>query len=197
MRQPPEATFPDFPKTERLSRRQRSFGKAIPANTLFGLREFARQPQPLRPKPCYRAGMPDSDEFDGAALDFARLCLLQPESHLTDAWRQVAVRPDGYNTGPEAFADNRSLQCDDIGEVLPIVAYWCRLNTVTLEIHYFDEVYSYRFTQGLPAYHIVETDGSANLCHELLFGASFLAEQMKTVNPPNTTVKWSAFTGEA
>ena len=137
--------------------------------------------------------MTDSEGFDEAALDFAKFCLLQPESHLTDSCRLLAVRPDGYNTGPEAFADNRSLQCDDIGEVLPIVAYWCRLNTVTLEIHYCDEVYSCRFTQGAPVHQIIETDGSANLCHELLFGASFLAKQMKTVNPPIPTMRWSDF----
>jgi hypothetical protein len=130
---------------------------------------------------------------DDAALEFAKVCLLQPESHLTERWREVAIRPDGYNTGPESFSDNRELQYDDIGQVLPLVAYWCRLNTVTLEISYFDEVYSCRFTDGRPAYQIIETDGSANLCHELLYGAAFLAKQMKTVNPPRASMRWSDF----
>jgi len=104
------------------------------------------------------------------------------------------VRPDGYNSGPEAFSDNRFLQYDDIGEVLPLVAYWCRLNTVQLEITYFGESYSCRFTDGDPINQIIETSGSASLCHELLFGASFLARKMKIVNPPNTSMKWSDFT---
>jgi hypothetical protein len=92
-----------------------------------------------------------------------------------------------------SFADNRSLQFDDVGQVLPLVAYWCKLNTVTLEISYFDEVYSCRFTDGRPAYQIIETNGSPNLCHELLFGASYLAKQMKVVNEPHTTMRWSDF----
>jgi hypothetical protein len=141
--------------------------------------------------------MPDSEEFDEAALDFARLCLLQPESHLTDNWREIAVRPDGYNTGPEAFADMQSLQCDDIGQVLTVVAYWCKLNTVTLEIHYADEIYSCQFIEGAPLNQVVETTGSSNLCHELLFGASFLAKQMKAVQAPKASMKWSDFTKRA
>lgn len=134
------------------------------------------------------------DEFDEVALDFARSCLKQSDSYLTESWRHMEVRPDGYNTGPEAFSDNRSLQYDDVGQVLPLVAYWCRLNTVTLEISYFDEVYFCRFTAGKPAREIVETNGSANLCHELLSGASYLAKQMKEVNEPHITLRWSDFT---
>ena len=53
--------------------------------------------------------------------------------------------------------------------------------------------YYCRFTQGRPAYHIIETNGSANLCHELLFGAAFLAKEMKVVNEPHTTMSWDDF----
>ncbi len=78
---------------------------------------------PGRPPLCYRlVAMPQSQEFDEAALDFAKFCLRQPASHLTDSWRNMAGKPDGYNTGPEAFADKDDLQYDDdIGDVLPII----------------------------------------------------------------------------
>ena len=49
-------------------------------------------------------------------------------------------------------------------------------STVELEISYFEGNYSCRFTEGRPPQNIVETDGSADLCHELLFGASYLAK---------------------
>jgi hypothetical protein len=133
------------------------------------------------------------DEFDEAALDFARFCLKQPQSYLSESWRVIEVRPDGYNTGPESFSDNRSLQFDNVGEVLPLLAYWCRLNTIRLEIGYFSEIYSCRFTEGDPVYQIVETTGSANLCHELLAGAAHLARQMKSVEEPHASMRWSDF----
>jgi hypothetical protein len=46
---------------------------------------------------------------------------------------------------------------DDIGDVLPIVAYWCRLNT-----RFADESYVCRLIEGSPVNQIFETDGSAN-----------------------------------
>jgi hypothetical protein len=133
------------------------------------------------------------DEFDEAALDFARFCLKQTESYLGGQWRHMEVRPDGYNSGPESFSDNRSLQFDDIGQVLPIVAYWCSLNTVTLEISYSSGHYSCRFTAGNPLRDIIETNGSANICHELLSGVSYVAKQMKVVNEPHTSMRWNDF----
>jgi hypothetical protein len=133
-----------------------------------------------------------SREFDEAALDFARLCLLQPESTI-DEYREITVKPDGYCSGPEGYTDNQMLQYDDIHQVLSLVAYWCKLNSIKLEIHYFDEVYSCSFIEGDPINQIIETNGSANLCHELLFGASFLAKHMKSVNPPNTSMTWANF----
>jgi hypothetical protein len=56
-----------------------------------------------------------SSAFDEAAADFARLCPLQSESDLTQGHREMAVKPDGYNSGPEAFSDHESLQFDEIG----------------------------------------------------------------------------------
>src|SRR5947199_7494183 len=88
------------------------------------------------------------DELYRAVRDFARYCLNQPESQFRD------------------------LQPDEIGQVLPLVTHWCKRNEVVLEIHYFDEIYSCRFTVGNSLYRMHETEGSTNLCHELLAGAS-------------------------
>ena len=74
-----------------------------------------------------------------------------------------------------------------------MVAYWCRLNAVTLEINYCDEVYTCRLTQGKPAIQVIETTGSANLCCELLIGASLLAKNMRVVNPPYPSMRWRDF----
>jgi hypothetical protein len=54
--------------------------------------------------------------------------------------------------------------------------------------------YQCRFTEhGL----IVETTGSADLCHELLAGAAILAEQMKSVNEPHPSMSRSEFMGNS
>lgn len=101
------------------------------------------------------------DEIYRAARDFARYCLNQPEPQLS------------------------RLHPDDIREVLPLVAHWCRLNEVVLEIHCFDEIYSCRFTDGNSLCRMHETEGSTNLCHQLLAGASNLAKCMSAVHQPH------------
>jgi len=136
-----------------------------------------------------------ADELDRAAIDFARYCLKQPECFIGERAHWLEVRPDGFNTGPESFADCESLDCDDLRLVLPLVAYWCSLNDVLLEIMCASALnYQCRFTEhGL----IVETTGSADLCHELLAGAAILAEQMKSVNEPHPSMSRSEFMGNS
>jgi len=137
--------------------------------------------------------MATADKTGEAALRFARLCLLQPESTLAEDRGSVEVKPDGYNAGPEAFEDRTSLEYDDVGDVIRIVTYWCRLNTVKLDISYFDEVYTCTLTEGSPVYQIVTSDDSSNLCFCLLDSCAFLASKMKQVNPPHASMLMSDF----
>jgi hypothetical protein len=69
------------------------------------------------------------------------------------------------------------------------VAYWCSLNGVLLEIICSSSLqYECRLTEGYGdgqnVVQIIETDGSADLCLELLSGAAYLAKHMKLVNAP-------------
>jgi hypothetical protein len=123
------------------------------------------------------------DELDGAARDFARYCLNQPEPHLSDGWPSTAPKSGDHNTISQVNADSNHQRFDDVREVLSIVTDWCRLNTITLEIHYFDGVYLCRFTDSCSLGRTVETTGSADLCHELLVGASNLAKGLGGNHP--------------
>jgi hypothetical protein len=136
--------------------------------------------------------------LDTAALDFAQYCLKQPDSFIDGASRFMHVRPDGFNTGPEAFADCESLDCEDLRLVLPLVAYWCSLNNVTLEITAFNpSQYQCRFTEHYEEAHsvrqIIETTGSADLCCELLSGAAYLAQKMTSVETARPSRSWAQF----
>ncbi len=136
--------------------------------------------------------MPDA--LDSAALDFARYCLKQPDSFIGERLHELQVRPDGFNNGPESFADCESLDCDDLRLVLPLVAHWCSLNSVLLEIICSSSLhYQCRFTEGEPVSQIAETTGSDDLCLELLSGAAYLAERMKSINEPHPSMSRSEF----
>jgi hypothetical protein len=107
----------------------------------------------------------------------ARNCLKQPESFIDDDSHCLEVRPDGFNTGPESFADCESLNCEELRLVLPLVAYWCSLNDVLLEIMCTSALdYECRFTErygeAQNVYQIIEATGWADLCLELLAGAA-------------------------
>jgi hypothetical protein len=102
--------------------------------------------------------MATTDKTGDAALRFARLCLSQPESTLAEERESVEVKPDGYNAGPEAFEVRTCLEYDDVGDVLWIVTYWCCLNTVKLDISYFDGVYTCTLAEGSPVNQIVTDD---------------------------------------
>jgi hypothetical protein len=145
-------------------------------------------------KPSEREVARAPREFDEAALDFARLCLCQSDSYLAKDSDRVFVSPDGYNTGPEAFADREYIDYDDIADVLPTVAYWCSLNTIELKICYFDETYTCTLIEGRPVNQIVETSGSSSLCLELLTGCASIARHMKAINPPRASMKYADFT---
>ena len=129
-----------------------------------------------------------SREFDELALRFAQICLQQPESSLAEDRRRIFVRPDGYNFGPESFADLSYIDYDDIAWMLPVVTYWCRLNFVELTIVFSEESYVCRVIEGSPP-NIIESQGSGNLCFELLVVCTTLAEKMKRINPPYPTVR--------
>jgi hypothetical protein len=130
------------------------------------------------------------DEFSEMALDFAKLCLLQPKSYLAREAARVLVRPDGYNSGPEAFAYMDYTDYDDIGSVRPIVSYWCSLNSVGLTITFTDESYTCLLDQRDL---IVESNGSPNLSFELFFACITLANDMKIINPPRASMRISDF----
>jgi hypothetical protein len=139
-----------------------------------------------------------ADSLDSAALAFARRCLKQPASFIDENTHELHVRPDGFNTGPESFADCQSLDCNDLRLVLPLITYWCSLNDVLLEIASSGAShYECRFTErdgtGQNVVQIIETSGSADLCLELLAGAGYLAERMKTVNTPRPSMSRSEF----
>jgi hypothetical protein len=132
------------------------------------------------------------DRLEAAALDFACLCLLQPDSRVAAPYR-IEVLPDGYNSGPEAFADMSAIHCDDIHNVITIVTYWCSLNEVSLEITYKGQGFQCRFLEGEPLNQMIETNGSTDLCHELLAGAALLATRMKNINAPRPSMKRADF----
>ncbi len=119
------------------------------------------------------------DEFDWAAREFARYCLNQPP------------QPDGlqYVT---ALSYGRHFRLDDMRDVLPLVTHWCRLNAVTLEIHYFDKVYFCKFTDSRSLSQTIETTGSGDLCHELLAGACKMAQSLIR-NRPHASMLSSDF----
>jgi hypothetical protein len=112
------------------------------------------------------------DEFDWAAREFARYCLNQPEPPFPGGLQYV-----------EASSYCRQIRFDDIGDVLPLVTHWCRANAVTLEIHYFDKVYFCKFTDSRSLIGTIETAGSSELCHELLAGASRMAQHLISCRP--------------
>jgi hypothetical protein len=147
----------------------------------------------LKHRPAEDSFADQSREFDMAALNFARVCLCQPASYLADDSRRVFVKPDGYNSGPEAFADREYIDYDDIGDVLPIVAYWCHLNTVELNILFSHESYVCRLIEGNPVNQVFETSRSANVCFELLSACWITAGKMKNVNPPRASMTVSDF----
>ena len=73
------------------------------------------------------------DEFEQAALDFARYCLKQPDASIHD-WSLRLTRsislPEFTPPGME------DIGCRDIGDVLPVVTCWCRANNVRFFIKY-------------------------------------------------------------
>jgi hypothetical protein len=138
------------------------------------------------------------DALDIAALDFTRYCLKQPDSFIGERFHELQVRPNGFCSGPESFADCESLECDDLRLVLPLVAHWCSLNDVLLEIICSSSLhYECRFTErygdGQNVAQIIETGGSGDLCLQLFSGAAYLAERMKTVNEPQPSMSRSEF----
>ena len=129
-----------------------------------------------------------------AALRFAASCLLQPGSILAkDGW-SIEVLPDGYNAGPESFADRGTLEFTDLGDVIRVVTFWCRLNFVKLDISYFDESYTCTFTEGNPVIQVV-SDDSSDLCSCLLSSCAVLASNMKRVNAPTASMRVSDLLG--
>jgi hypothetical protein len=135
-----------------------------------------------------------ADALDEAALDFARFCLKQPDSFIGTEPHQLQVRPDGFNIGPESFADCGSLDYEDLRLVLPLVAHWCSLNDIRLEIMCSSSLdYQCRFTEGNPVNQLVETNGSSDLCLELLAGASHLAQCLKSVESPHPSMSRAEF----
>ena len=134
--------------------------------------------------------------FDEAALDFAKLCLLQPESTLAEDEARVYVKPDGYNFGPESFADMSYIEYDDIAFVLPIVTYWCRLNSIELTITFSEESYVCRGIEGSPLRQVAESNGSDNLCFELFVVCTALSKYMKNINPPRPSMRTSDFSDQ-
>jgi hypothetical protein len=82
---------------------------------------------------------------------------------------------------------------NDIGDVLPIVAYWCHLNTVELNILFSDESYVCRLIEGNSVNQVFETSGSVNVCFELLSACSIAAGKMKNINLPRASMTFSAF----
>jgi hypothetical protein len=145
---------------------------------------------------CVAYSIFGGDEYHEAALAFAKLCLCQPESFLEEDHYRLRVRPDGFNTGPEAFCDRNDLDYASIDEVLTIVTYWCQLNDVTLEIQFSGESFVCTFIEGDPIKQAVETTSSLNLCYLLLLGSSRLAKDMKDIELPRASRRWSEFTGE-
>jgi hypothetical protein len=136
------------------------------------------------------------DEYHEAALAFGKICLCQPESYLEQDSYRLCVRPNGYGTGPESFSDQRELDYASVDVVLMIVTHWCQLNDVTLEIRFLGESFVCMFIEGDPVQQLVETPSSLNLCYLLLLGSSQLARNMKHIEPPRASMRWSEFTGQ-
>jgi len=134
-----------------------------------------------------------ADSLADAALDFARYCLKQPESFIETATHTLQVRPDGFDSGPESFADCNSFDYKDRRRVQSLVEYWCSLNDVDLEILRKGPHATYRFISEDSTGDAVETSGSIDFCYGLLSAAAALARRMKSVNPPQPSMSWSEF----
>jgi hypothetical protein len=134
-----------------------------------------------------------TEEYPDAALEFAKVCLLQPESYLEPDSFRVQVRPDGFNSGPEPFCDMTTLAYDSVEEVLMVVTYWCQLNDIALKIEFTGGCFVCTFIEGTPVNQVLETRDHMNLCWLLLEGAVAVAQHMKHIEPPRASMRASDF----
>ena len=125
-------------------------------------------------------------EFDEIALEFTKICLLQPDAigdvtlRSTQLTRHISL-PDWITASLSEF------DYDFIGHVLPVVTTWCRTNCVLFSIHFtqtdgFSCVFEPDYRPNLKI-EAIEVGCNWNLCQLLLAGCVAVAKRLDRVYP--------------